>query len=279
MRNSMNRIIRIILIIATLVCYAGIISSCSSSKKITGSKIKEMSANRLMREINANSFDFESLQAKVGIKVETEDNAFNLKGQLKMKKDSILWASITLPLGLEVARIKVTTDSIFFINKSNKSYLAEQTKSFNYLQNINADINTIQSVFTGNIFLINKKSDNNVFIKDNKYNLLSKENITFINNKYKKNFTINKNIIIDPTLFRITKYEIINNEDSDYGLTIDYSNFIEIKGKYLPSIIKINISTEEKMYITITYSNISTNNNTQYNFSIPKKYERIKKRQ
>ena len=277
MRNSMNRIIRIILIIATLVCYAGIISSCSSSKKITGSKIKEMSANRLMREINANSFDFESLQAKVGIKVETEDNAFNLKGQLKMKKDSILWASITLPLGLEVARIKVTADSIFFINKSNKSYLAEQTESFNYLQNINADINTIQSVFTGNILLINKKSDNNVFIKDNKYNLLSEENITFINNKYKKNFTINKNIIIDPTLFRITKYEIINNEDSDYGLTIDYSNFIEIKGKYLPSIIKINISTEEKMYITITYSNISTNNNTQYNFSIPKKYERIKK--
>ena len=277
MRYSMNRIIRIILIIVTLVCSAGIISSCSSSKKITGSKIKEMSANRLMREINANSFDFESLQAKVGIKVETEHNAFNLKGQLKMKKDSILWASITLPLGLEVARIKVTADSIFFINKSNKSYLAEQTKSFNYLQNINADINTIQSVFTGNIFLINKKADNNVFIKDNKYNLLSEENITFINNKYKKNFTINKNIIIDPTLFRITKYEISNNEDYNYGLTIDYSNFIEIKGKYLPSIIKINISTEEKMYITITYSNISTNNNTQYNFSIPKKYERIKK--
>ena len=277
MRYSMNRIIRIILIIATLVCSAGIISSCSSSKKITGSKIKEMSANRLMREINANSFDFESLQAKVGIKVETEDNAFNLKGQLKMKKDSILWASINLPLGLEVARIKVTADSIFFINKSNKSYLAEQIESFNYLQNINADINTIQSVFTGNIFLINKKSDNNVFIKDNKYNLLSEENITFINNKYKKNFTINKNIIIDPTLFRITKYEIINNEDSNYGLTIDYSDFINIGGKYLPSIIKINISTEEKMYITITYSNISTNNNTQYNFSIPKKYERIKK--
>ena len=277
MRYSLNRIIRIILIIVTLVCSAGIISSCSSSKKITGSKIKEMSANRLMREINANSFDFESLQAKVGIKVETEDNAFNLKGQLKMKKDSILWASITLPLGLEVARIKVTADSIFFINKSNKSYLAEQSESFNYLQNINADINTIQSVFTGNIFLINKKSDNNVLIKDNKYNLLSEENITFINNRYKKNFTINKNIIIDPTLFRITKYEIINNEDSDDRLTIDYSDFIEIKGKYLPSIIKINISTEEKMYITITYSNISTNNNTQYNFSIPKKYERIKK--
>ena len=277
MRYSMNRIIRIILIIETLVCSAGIISSCSSSKKITGSKIKEMSANRLMREINANSFDFESVQAKVGIKVETEDNAFNLKGQLKMKKDSILWASITLPLGLEVARIKVTADSIFFINKSNKSYLVEQTESFNYLQNINANINTIQSVFTGNIFLINKKADNNVFIKDNKYNLLSEENITFINNKYKKNFTINKNIIIDPTLFRITKYEIINNEDSNYGLTIDYSDFIEIRGKYLPSIIKINISTEEKMYITITYSNISTNNNTQYNFSIPKKYERIKK--
>ncbi len=277
MRYSMNRIIRIILIIVTLVCSAGIISSCSSSKKITGSKIKEMSANRLMREINANSFDFESLQAKVGIKVETEDNALNLKGQLKMKKDSILWASITLPLGLEVARIKVTADSIFFINKSNKSYLAEQTKSFNYLQNINADINTIQSVFTGNIFLINKKSDNKVFIKDNKYTLLSEENITFINNKYKKNFTINKNIIIDPILFRITKYEIINNEDSDYRLTIDYSNFIEIKGKYLPSIIKINISTEEKMYITITYSNINTNDKNQYNFSIPKKYERIKK--
>ncbi|MGN0033146.1 MAG: DUF4292 domain-containing protein [Candidatus Limimorpha sp.] len=273
----MNRIRRIILITGLFALTAIAISSCSSSKNLTRNSLREISANRLIREISANSFDFDDLQAKVGIKVETEGNSINLKGQLKMKKDSILWASVSLPLGLELARAKLTNDSIFFINKSDKSYLAENINSFNYLQGLPTDIKTIQSVFIGNLFLKNKGSENTVVINDNKYNLLSEEILTIINNNSKKNFTINNKIIIDPTLFRITKYEIVNNDNTNYALTIEYSDFIEIGSKFIPSIIEIKIMNDSPIKIVITYSNITTNQNTLYNFSIPKKYERIKK--
>jgi len=66
------------------------------------------------------------LTAKVDIDAEGNGMAFNdLSGQLRMAKDSIVWLSVTAPLGIEVARIKVSNDSVWVLNKVDKTYLAE----------------------------------------------------------------------------------------------------------------------------------------------------------
>ena len=48
-----------------------------------------------------------------------------LSGQLRMRRDSLVWLSVTATMGLEVARIKVSTDSVWVVNKIEKTYLAE----------------------------------------------------------------------------------------------------------------------------------------------------------
>ena len=48
----------------------------------------------------------------------------NLTGQLRMRRDSVLWASVTT-LGMEVMRLKMTTDSVWVINRAEKTYLAD----------------------------------------------------------------------------------------------------------------------------------------------------------
>ena len=69
---------------------------------------------------------YEWLTAKVDIDAEGNGMAFNdLSGQLRMAKDSIVWLSVTAPLGIEVARIKVSNDSVWVLNKVDKTYLAE----------------------------------------------------------------------------------------------------------------------------------------------------------
>ena len=69
---------------------------------------------------------FEWLTAKLDIQAEGNGQSFNdLSGQLRMRKDSIVWMSVTATMGVEVARIKVSTDSVWVVNRLDKVYLAE----------------------------------------------------------------------------------------------------------------------------------------------------------
>ena len=69
---------------------------------------------------------FEWLTANMDIHAEENDMTYNdLSGQLRMRKDSIVWLSVTATLGVEVLRAKVSNDSIWVLNRLEKSYLAE----------------------------------------------------------------------------------------------------------------------------------------------------------
>ena len=69
---------------------------------------------------------YEWLTSKVDIDVEGNGIGFDdLSGQLRMRRDSLLWLSITGAMGVEVARVKVSTDSVWVINRLEKTYLAE----------------------------------------------------------------------------------------------------------------------------------------------------------
>lgn len=69
---------------------------------------------------------FEWLTAKLDIQAEGNGLSFNdLSGQLRMCKDSLVWLNVTAPMGVEVLRAKVSNDSIWILNRLDKSYLAE----------------------------------------------------------------------------------------------------------------------------------------------------------
>lgn len=73
---------------------------------------------------------YEWLSSKVDIDVEGNSMAVSeLSGQLRMRRDSIVWLSVTAAMGVEVARIKVSADSAWVINRIEKTYLAEPLDS------------------------------------------------------------------------------------------------------------------------------------------------------
>ena len=68
---------------------------------------------------------FEWLTANMDIQAEENDMTYNdLSGQLRMRKDSIVWLSVTATMGVEVMRAKVSNDSIWVFNRLEKTYLA-----------------------------------------------------------------------------------------------------------------------------------------------------------
>lgn len=73
---------------------------------------------------------FEWLTANMAIQAEVNEQSFNdLSGQLRMRKDSIVWVSVTATMGVEVLRAKISTDSIWILNRLEKTYLAEHVDS------------------------------------------------------------------------------------------------------------------------------------------------------
>lgn len=69
---------------------------------------------------------FEWLTANMAIQTEGNGMAYNdLSGQLRMRKDSLIWLNVTATMGMEVLRIKVSNDSVWIVNRMEKTYLAE----------------------------------------------------------------------------------------------------------------------------------------------------------
>ena len=69
---------------------------------------------------------FEWLTANMAIQAEGNGISYNdLSGQLRMRKDSLVWLNVTATMGVEVLRVKVSNDSIWIINRMEKTYLAE----------------------------------------------------------------------------------------------------------------------------------------------------------
>ena len=69
---------------------------------------------------------FEWMTASLSIQADGNGMAYDdLSGQIRMRKDSIVWLSVTATLGVEVLRAKVSVDSAWVINRLEKRYLAE----------------------------------------------------------------------------------------------------------------------------------------------------------
>ena len=104
----MSRQTKIAILLVSITVLA---SSCSARKKMVQPTPQQ---------------SFEWLTAKFDIQVEGSGLSFDdLSGQLRMRKDSLVWLSVTAPMGVEVARVKVSTDSVWVINRLEKTYLAE----------------------------------------------------------------------------------------------------------------------------------------------------------
>ena len=69
---------------------------------------------------------FEWMTSNLSIQAEGNGMAFDdLSGQLRIRKDSLVWLSITATMGVEVLRAKVNNDSVWILNRLEKTYLAE----------------------------------------------------------------------------------------------------------------------------------------------------------
>ena len=94
---------------------------------------------------------FEWLTANMDIQAEGNGMTYNdLSGQIRMRKDSIVWFSVTATMGVEALRAKVSNDSIWVLNRLEKTYLAEPMDTVSAQLGIPLSLPLIQTLLLDN---------------------------------------------------------------------------------------------------------------------------------
>ena len=112
----MNRINQILLLFLIL-CLGLVINSCKSTRSTLKQPLKEYGFDYLYSKMLENHFDFQNVNAKFNISYQQDKDKTDLRGQLRIKNDSVIWISFSPALGIEGARILLTNDSVKFINR------------------------------------------------------------------------------------------------------------------------------------------------------------------
>ena len=94
---------------------------------------------------------FEWMTANLSIQAEGNGMTFDdLSGQLRMRKDSLIWLNVTATMGVEALRAKVSNDSIWILNRLEKTYLAEPLDTVSAQLGIPLSLPLVQTLLLDN---------------------------------------------------------------------------------------------------------------------------------
>ena len=264
-----------LLIVSTIIVLSA--TSCKSIKKTSAKKnLKEYGFEYLKEKMDANKLSFNYLSAKLSFTYKKEQSNTSLRGQMRMREDSILWLSFSPAMGIEAARLILTQDSIKFINRLNKTYLIGQYKMLDTLISSTVDFIIIQSMILANELPYYSMDNFNVKVDDNMY-LLIMEKKRKVKKSIKKG-TSPTNVIIekawlDPDNFRIRKVEMHELGRSNNKLVVYYNDFRQVEGKWFPFNIQILIYADKDISIDVNYNKVRFDEQLSFPFHIPSKYQ------
>jgi hypothetical protein len=255
-----------------------IFSSCKTSKKIVVSaplKLRGANVIQVFDSVSSHQFSFNwlALKASVEYTIQNESESFDIN--LRVRKDSAIWLSVTPLLGIEAVRILVTRDSLSILDRVHKTY---SVHDFNYLDSLlktTINFEIIQAVMVGNYFPYLKNEKLKSVYDEDSTTILSTLNKRKLrramedkdpNKPIVQDFWINSN-------YRITKSRM-QDDKLNRSLEAVYSDFTEVGATSFPNKIVVSITSLRPSMIQVEYSKITIDEPLTFPFSIPEKYER-----
>jgi hypothetical protein len=151
-----------------------LLSSCKSGRTIGSGKAG--GSTKHLESVYASLLTAESYRwytGKARFKVTTPDVRMSATINLRMLRDSIIWATID-KFGFEVARVLITPDSVFIVDRLNQEYTRESTRAFLIEYGVQIGFTDLQNALSGGMINISpkvreclKEENCNVFLVDN----------------------------------------------------------------------------------------------------------------
>jgi hypothetical protein len=246
-------------------------------------KINHRPTKFLIAKLIEKEFQFNSLSGKAAV---TYDNGkeSSFKTHLRIKKDSAIWISITPVLGIEMARVLITKDTVKLMNRVDKTYFIGDFDYLNKIFSADLDYQMLEALLTGNSmsFERNEKIRSSIDRKKNSY-FISTEKKRRVRKEIKKDKSKIKeqtqSLWLNPISYKIEEL-LLSSPQSRQSLLAKFSDYKEIgngEKQMLPQSLFFELIAKTPSSINVEYSKLNTSKVLSFPFKIPSKYEQIEK--
>lgn len=256
---------------------AVILTSCSTTRKTQQQKpstpitsapqeqaTTNMDSNETMSTVleKLNTIDYKTFSGKIDASYkDSKGKDYNFDVKINMKKDEMIWMSVTATLGIEVARALITKDSVKILNKLEKTYI---TGSINYLQDklgLPVDLKTMQDLLIGNPVFIDKASSSYVKQGDNL--------VITSQTRYFKNLLT---VMMPGYLPATSKLEDVDAA-RNRSAALTYSGYKPEAGKQFSTSRNITVNYKTNIDIKLDYKSYTFNGSISNPFTVPSGYK------
>lgn len=253
-------------------------TGCSSSRKVLRTPPPEQSAAELTGKLKTHELPYEWFAAKFSAeyKKNRKENSFN--GHIRIRKDSLIWMSLTPMLGIEALRVVITRDSVKMINRLNDTWFAGDYAWLNRYLGTNIDYDLLQAFLLGHDLHQYDTAHFRAAVDGSEYKL-SADGRRKMNRSAGTSGETSpafiQNLWLDPETYRITRADVSERGREQVRLESSYGDFSEEEGRLVPHRMIYTIRADGTIRVTAGFSRIVIDEPQQFPFRVPDDFVRV----
>jgi hypothetical protein len=237
---------------------------------------KEANSAFLFSKMKENQFRFNRLIIKYSADYINNGEKTSFSGQIRLLKDSLIWISIS-KFSIEGARLLITNDSIWFLNRMEENWMATDFSYINRFANNAVDFDMLQAFIAGNDFSYYETDKFKASMNGDEYKLST------VNRHKLKKYVRNQNdmlrilvqtLTLDPNTFKI-KDVMVKEVKENKKMRAEYLDYQQIGNQLFPGKINVSLHAEKEIKLNLEYNKVTLDEETNFPFKIPSSYQRV----
>jgi len=239
--------------LAGIIILIVFISSCSIFRRPVNYQKNFAEGDSLKNLVQKNYFKYDWFSAKAKITIINNQGRTDFNASIRSKRDSAIWVSITVALGIEVARVMMTKDSVKVIDRFHKKYTVYDYSLFKNYTSIPITLNTLEDIIAGiPIYFDIKKvkqqmKDTTMMLTSSKKKI---KNTLYLNSDY----TILKMDLIDSVMGK--------------SMNLKYKEYNRDNARPFALERELDLNDPEKTNVFISFSKVKINGPLKFPFAV-----------
>jgi len=264
------------ILILFAIAFAFSLQSCRTVKvpeqRVIVDAVDAVEIKDVLGHVMANQPDFNTMNiSRMNLSFRIGGQSHNVRGFIRMVRDSAIIISIQPILGIEMVRAQILPDSITVIDRINSQYYVSNPEQLKAMTGINFEFNTLQALLSNQLFLSgverNQLSEEMFDVRvfpPQSYEIRANENSLPFNHS----FIINRHLQLERAM--------LIDRKNPQSLTFDYSDFKKVNEFDFPHRITITtLDGRRTERINLTIGNVEFDVPVNMSFSVPARFSRV----
>ena len=222
--------------------------------------------SEMLKGIHANHIEFNTFSGKIRMFISPEQlRHIKLYATSCIKKDSIIWISVSGPIVDEVIRAVITKDSLKMYNRLDKQLFLRKMSDAEELLNIPFDFSTLQDMLIGNP----------VYLTDSVYQVVKTPAIISFSCDHAKFISL-FNVFADD--YGLQQSKVMDKDStgaSRRSCELTYGDYTKVAGRKFPTTRRIYVEEKNVTKVALDFTRYDFDVPLSFPFSMPASYKRM----